>query len=139
MQPHRGIISLMFVLLLMFLCSDAMAQVSSGPPGPDLKAPKQKGSIADLPKAPEVFTGKLIRVMAIGGETTGWALDLDKPLQIEGKKLNRITIDPAEWAMGDFANKRVKIKGILGRRCGVELGEYWVLRVVGQTQLYPDQ
>ena len=139
MQPNKGIISLMCALFLMFLFSEVRAQVSSGPPGPDLKAPKQQGIKSDLPKAPEVFTGKLIRVAAIGGETTGWALDLDKPLQIEGKKLNRITVDPAEWAMGDFENKRVKIKGILGKRCGVELGEYWVLRVVGQTQLYPDQ
>ncbi len=139
MRPNRGIIFLMFAFFLMSLFSEVRAQVSSGPPGTDLKAPKQKGIIADLPKAPEVLTGKLIREAAIGGETTGWALDLDKPLQIEGKILNRITIDPAEWALGDFENKRVKIKGILGRRCVVERGEYWILVVVGQTLLYSDQ
>jgi len=83
-------------------------------------------------KAPEVeitVTGKLLRVMAIGAETTGWAVDLDEPRQIEGKKVTRIEIDPAGQPVGDFENRRGEIAGILEKRSGVERGDYWVIVV----------
>jgi hypothetical protein len=83
-------------------------------------------------KAPEVeitVTGKLIRVMAIGGETTGWAVELDDPREIGGKKVTRMEIDPAGSKVGDFENRRVEVVGILEKRSGVERGDYWVIVV----------
>ena len=76
-------------------------------------------------------TGKLITVAAIGGETTGWAVELDSPLQVEGKKLNRIEIDPNDndKKMGELENKRVKVVGVLEKRQGIERKEYWVIVV----------
>jgi hypothetical protein len=34
-------------------------------------------------------TGKLIRVMAVGGESTGWVLELDSAIQVDGKQVVR--------------------------------------------------
>jgi len=73
-------------------------------------------------------TGKLIKAVAIGGETTGWAVNLDSPLQVEGEKLNRIEIDPNNnKKAGELENKRVKVTGVLGKRRGIERKEYWVI------------
>jgi hypothetical protein len=47
------------------------------------------------PKTEITVTGKLIRVMAIGSETTGWAVDLDKPRQLGDKTWKRLEVDPA--------------------------------------------
>jgi hypothetical protein len=75
-------------------------------------------------------TGKLIKMAAIGGETTGWAVDLDSPLQVEDKKLNRIEIVPNNnKKAGELENKRVKVAGILEKRRGIERKEYWVIVV----------
>jgi len=46
------------------------------------KAPAQKITV----------TGKLDRVMAIGGESTGWAIQLDSEAAIDGKQVNSIEV-----------------------------------------------
>ena len=88
MRRWRGINSLLMGLLLLIgLVSNALAE-----PKTELTPPNLTGTIKTV-KAPEVeitVTGKLIRVMAIGGETTGWAVDLDEPRQIGGARLTRI-------------------------------------------------
>jgi hypothetical protein len=74
-------------------------------------------------------TGKLARVVAIGGETTGWAVKLDSPLEVEGKKLGQIEVDAGGGSkkMSELENKQVQITGTLEKRQGVERGEYWVI------------
>ncbi len=74
-------------------------------------------------------TGKLVKIVAIGGETTGWAVDLDSPLEVNGKKLNRIEIDPNGKKIDVFNNKRIEIIGALKKRSGIERKEYWVIMV----------
>jgi hypothetical protein len=74
-------------------------------------------------------TGKLVKIVAIGGETTGWAVELDSPLEVNGKKLNRIETDPNREKIDGFNNKRVEIVGALRKRYGIERKEYWVLMV----------
>jgi hypothetical protein len=74
-------------------------------------------------------TGKVIKIVAIGGETTGWALDLDSPLQVKGKYLYRVEIDPDKKKIGGLENERVKISGALEKRQGIERKEYWVIVV----------
>lgn len=74
-------------------------------------------------------TGKLARAVAIGGETTGWAIELDSPLEVEGKKLKRIEVDTGDndEKAKELENKQVQITGTLEKRHGVERGEYWVI------------
>ena len=135
-MQNRGIISLMLPLLLMILSSDVMAQPLSGPLRPDPQAPTL--TVPTLPKVPEVrytVTGKLARQMAIGGETTGWAVYPDRPREIGGKTLTRIEIDPAGNKVDDFENRTVEVSGILEKRSGIERGEYWVI-VVDTIRLY---
>jgi hypothetical protein len=73
--------------------------------------------------------------MAIGGETTGWAVYLDGPREIGGKTLTRVEIDPAGNKVDDFENRSVEISGIWEKRSGIERGEYWVI-VVDKISLY---
>ncbi len=75
------------------------------------------------------ITGKLVKIVAIGGETTGWAVDLDSSLEVDGKRLNRIEIDPNGNKIDHFNNKRVEIIGALKKRSGIERKEYWVILV----------
>lgn len=74
-------------------------------------------------------TGKLARVVAIGGETTGWAVKLDSPLEVEGEKLSQIEVDAGSNGekIRELENKQVRITGTLEKRHGVERGEYWVI------------
>jgi hypothetical protein len=128
----------MLPLLLMILSSDVKAQPLSGPPRPDPQAPPLTVTAPTPTKVPQVHywvTGKLTRQMAIGGETTGWAVYLDGPLEIEGKTLTRVEIDPAGNKVDDFENKSVEISGIWEKRSGIERGEYWVI-VVDKISLY---
>ncbi len=76
-------------------------------------------------------TGVLVTIAAIGGETTGWAVDLDSPLLVEGKKLNRVEIDPGEAGekTDGLKGRRVEVVGSLGKRFGIERKEYWVLTI----------
>src|SRR5215831_341167 len=37
--------------------------------------------------------GKLIRVMAVGSETSGWAIQTESEITIDGKKLDSIEVD----------------------------------------------
>jgi hypothetical protein len=74
-------------------------------------------------------TGKLVRVLAIGGETTGWSIKLDSPLELEGKKLSQIEVDAGDnrEKAHELEDKHVQVTGTLEKRHGVERGEYWVI------------
>ena len=107
---------LMGVLFLIGLTSYALAE--------------PKTALTQTAKTPAVeitVTGKLIRVMAIGGETTGWAVDLDKPRQLGGANLPRLTIDPAGHPLAAYNHRRVEIAGVLEKRTGIERQDYWVI------------
>jgi hypothetical protein len=72
--------------------------------------------------------GKLTRVVAIGAETTGWAIDLNPVLTVNGKQVSSIEIksfDPKK--LETFENKTVKATGKLSNALGVETGERPVL------------
>jgi hypothetical protein len=72
--------------------------------------------------------GKLTRVVAIGAETTGWAIDLNPVLTVNGKQVSSIEIkssDPKK--LEALENKTVKAIGKLSNALGVESGERPVL------------
>jgi hypothetical protein len=72
-------------------------------------------------------TGELVKIFAIGGETTGWALVLESPLEINGEGLKRIEVDPKGKDIEGLEGKQVKIKGTLEKRRGIERGFYTVI------------
>jgi hypothetical protein len=75
-------------------------------------------------------TGKLTRAMAIGGESTGWSIQLKPEVTIEGKQVKSIEIDYHEAGNLDvLANKHVKARGRISHRHGVETGDRTVLEV----------
>lgn len=74
--------------------------------------------------------GKLNRVVAVGGESTGWAIQFDSETTIGAKKLHSIEIDysPAKKLLA-LENKRVEATGELTIVEGVETGNRTVLKV----------
>jgi hypothetical protein len=75
-------------------------------------------------------TGELERVMAIGGESTGWVVQLDSETIIDGKKVASIEVEyKYPGRLERLENKRVEARGVLSHRQGVETGERTVLVV----------
>jgi hypothetical protein len=73
-------------------------------------------------------TGKLARVMAIGGESTGWTIQLDSEAAIDGKQVNSIEVDSRKTKrLEKLENKHVEATGLLSHRQGIETGERIVL------------
>ena len=75
-------------------------------------------------------TGKLSRVMAIGGESTGWSIHLDHPTTFQGKDVDSLEIDYVKTKkLEKLADKEVKASGRLTHRHGVETGDRLILTV----------
>jgi tRNA(Ile2) C34 agmatinyltransferase TiaS len=74
--------------------------------------------------------GKLVRATAIGGESTGWILELESTHTIDGKQVNSIQVShPKIEQLEKLENARVRVTGKITRRHGVETGEHLVLNV----------
>ena len=74
-------------------------------------------------------SGKLIRIVAIGGETTGWAVRLAGKTRIDNQELNQIEVDPKPRNINllQFQDADVEITGYVVRRRGVERKSYPVM------------
>lgn len=74
--------------------------------------------------------GKLTRIMAIGGESSGWAIELNPALTVEGKEVSSIEIVYVDSSrLEALANKTVKATGTLSNVTGVETGQRPVLNL----------
>lgn len=83
-------------------------------------------------------TGKLVHVMAIGGESTGWAIQLESETTIDGKAAESIEVDYSDREkLQGLADKRVKAKGVLSHRHGVETGDRPVLEISSIKEAKP--
>jgi hypothetical protein len=72
--------------------------------------------------------GKLTRVMAIGAETSGWAIDLNPVLTVNGKQVSSLEVKYSNTKrLEALENKKVQAKGTLSNAVGVETGERPVL------------
>jgi hypothetical protein len=80
-------------------------------------------------------TGKLMSVVAIGGETTGWAIDLDSPFEVDGESVTRLEVDHDTNRYAKFENQRIEAIGKLVFINGVERGKRRVLEVTEIRQL----
>jgi len=74
-------------------------------------------------------TGKLERVAAIGGETTGWAIQMDSETKIKDKIVKSIEVNHDTKKFENLANERVQAKGRVAFRNTIERGEWPILEV----------
>jgi hypothetical protein len=81
-------------------------------------------SFAKTPPQKISVMGTLSRVMAIGAESTGWAIQLDSETTIGGKPVTSIQVSDSRepGRLESLADKRVTIVGRIGHRHGVETG-----------------
>ncbi len=87
------------------------------------------------PQEEITVTGKLSRVMAIGGESTGWSIHLDHPMTVKEKEVDSVEIDYAKTKkLAKLENKEVKASGKLTHRHGVETGERLLFEVISIQQ-----
>ena len=84
-------------------------------------------------QSPQKLTlaGKLVQVFAVGGETTGWALELGEAREIENNNIRSLELDPAPHGLrfDSFNGKQVEVTGFFQWREGVERKRYLVLIV----------
>jgi hypothetical protein len=74
-------------------------------------------------------TGKLVKVMAVGAETTGWAIELESEQSFGGKPVHSIEGQGDVKKFGKLENKKVTAKGTIVHRSGVESKDRMVLVV----------
>jgi hypothetical protein len=72
--------------------------------------------------------GRVIKVNAIGGETTGFALSMRQALVVNGQTLNQIELS-AGIDLRKYLFQRVTVAGYVEIRQGIERGPYPVLVV----------
>jgi hypothetical protein len=98
------------VLMLIFMCDCTQA------------APQMQTKVT--------VTGTLARAMAIGGESTGWSIQVDPDITVDGKPVHSIEISYKDaQKLEQLANKRVKATGNLIHKHGVETGDRTVLEL----------
>jgi hypothetical protein len=100
----------------------------------DLSSIKEAKATIQPPPGPPVFirkivvTDKLVRAMAIGGESTGWVLELESAITIDGQQVNSIQVSYCKAEqLEKLKSTRVKVIGEITRRQGGETGEHLVL------------
>jgi hypothetical protein len=96
----------------------------------EAKATAQPAPAQPVPIQKIAVDGKLVRAMAIGGESTGWILELESTTTIDGKQVNSIQVSYRKTGeLEKLENARVRATGKITRRHGVETGEHLVLDV----------
>jgi hypothetical protein len=74
-------------------------------------------------------TGKLVKVMAVGAETTGWAIQFEDEVSFGGKGTHSIEVEGDVKKFGKLENKKVTVKGTVAHRSGVETKDRMVFVV----------
>jgi len=69
-------------------------------------------------------TGKLVRVVGIGGESSGWAIQLESEIKIEGKPVKSIEVNHQTKRFEKLDNKRVEATGKLLEKAKLEASEH---------------
>ncbi len=74
--------------------------------------------------------GKLTRIMAIGGESSGWAIELNPAMTVEGRQVSSMEVVYVDsQKLEALANKTVKATGTLSNVTGIETGQRPVLNL----------
>ena len=85
------------------------------------KKPLQPGEV--------ILTGKLTQVMGIGGETTGWQLELNSDVALEGQTMRSIEVAGRAKRLARLAGQQVKARGFVKHHHGVERKDWLVLEI----------
>lgn len=89
------------------------------------------GTAAQSPATKITVTGKLTRVMASGGESTGWAIQFDSHTPLNGKAVDSIEVKFSDPKQAEkYVDQMVKVRGTITYRHGVETGEVAVLEIL---------
>lgn len=120
-----GIISLMIFAVTIL----AAAIPAKADPGKSQDAAGE-GQTPRLSKETLTVFGKLSRAMGVGGETTGWMIELDTEATIEGKRIHSIEVDfKKKKKLEKLVDQHVEAEGKLTHVQGVETGERLVLEL----------
>ena len=84
---------------------------------------------------PITVRGKLVNIMEAGGESTGWAIELDSTFSIDGKAVESIELDGLTRKAEKLQDKHVEVVGKLSHRHGAVRGDWAVLEVVSIKQV----
>ena len=63
-------------------------------------------------------TGKLVKVAAVGGETSGWAMEFEQEVSFGGNGVHSIEAEGDAKKFGKLENKKVTVKGSIVHRPG---------------------
>ena len=74
-------------------------------------------------------TGNLVKVMAVGAETTGWAIQFEDEVSFGGNGTHTIEVEGDVKKFGKLENKKVTVKGMIVHRSGAESKDRMVLVV----------
>lgn len=107
---HLRFASCMFILMF---CVSAVA--------PAQKKPLQPGEI--------ILIGRLTHVVGIGGETSGWQLELNSDVTLEGRTMRSIEVSGPAKRLARLANQEVKARGFVKHHHGVERKDWLVLEI----------
>jgi hypothetical protein len=91
------------------------------PYSPAQKKPLQPGEV--------IVVGRLTHVMGIGGETTGWSLELKSDLTFEGQAIRSIEVSGPAKKLAKLADQEVEARGFVKHRHGVERKDWLVLEI----------
>ena len=85
---------------------------------------------AQSPEQKLTAAGKLVRVMAIGAESTGWAIELSPAITIGDKQVSSLQVRYRRAGkLEKLENKQVKANGKITHQQGVETGTQPVLEI----------
>jgi len=85
------------------------------------KKPLQPGEV--------ILIGRLTRVMGIGGESTGWSLELTSDLTFDGLTFRSIEVSGPAKSLAKLADQEVRTRGFIKHRHGVERKDWLVLEI----------
>jgi hypothetical protein len=74
-------------------------------------------------------TGKLVKVMAVGGESAGWVIEFEKEISFGGNGVHSIEVEGDAKKFGKLENKKVTVKGNIVHRSGTERKDRMVIVV----------
>jgi|GEM_PF-2883028 len=84
-----------------------------------------------------ILTGRLSHVMGIGGETTGWSLELQSEVTLEGQTLHSIEVSGPPKRLARLADQDVKARGFVKHHHGVERKDWLVLEITSIRAIPP--
>ena len=86
----------------------------------------------------KMVRGILQLAVGIGGESTGFAILLDAPIEIDQASLNQLEIEGDKATLDKLVNKYVQASGTIIYHSGVERGKWPVLKVSDVKEVRAD-